>query len=237
MHVSLAIVAFRNAHEIAACLEGLAGSTYSDFDVVICENGGEEAYRQLVAAVPTSLPGGQPVETILSPSNLGFAGGVNVCMLARPDADAWWVVNPDTVPDAGALAALVARLAKGDCDAVGGTLHSPAGRVQGYGGQWKPWLARAVSLGSGASIAEKPDAAVVERDMNYLLGACMLVSRSMVARRAMTVPLAVSMAMGIGLLDDATPTACAVRSDKAVMLAPLSISMSTLWPLISARAQ
>ncbi|MFC3441154.1 glycosyltransferase [Sphingobium rhizovicinum] len=177
MHVSIAIVAFRNAQEIAACLEGLARSTHQDFDVVICENGGPQAYAALQAAVPTRLPGGQVVETILAPGNLGYAGGVNVCMRARLDADGWWIVNPDTVPDPDALAALIARLAQGDCAAVGGVLHDVKGRIQAYGGRWHAALARAESIGNGAALTDRPDAAAIERQMNYLLGASMLIGR------------------------------------------------------------
>ncbi|WP_292960628.1 glycosyltransferase [Novosphingobium sp. UBA1939] len=180
MHVAIAIVAFRNADEIAGCLAGLATSTHCDFEVVICENGGADAYRALVDALPASLPGGQPVTVIQAPGNLGYAGGVNVCIRARPDADAWWVVNPDTVPDSGALAALVARLARGDCAAAGGVLHDPRGRIQAYGGRWRALMARAESIGSGASLTDRPDAAAIEARMNYLLGASMLIGRRFV---------------------------------------------------------
>lgn len=180
MHVSIAIVAFRNAHEIAGCLEGLARSTHHDFDIVICENGGPQAYQELQAAIPPALPGGQAVETILAPGNLGYAGGVNLCMRARPDVDAWWVVNPDTIPDPAALAALIARLNRGDCAAVGGVLHDVHGRVQAYGGRWHAALARAESIGNGATLANRPDSAAIERQMNYLLGASMLIGRAFV---------------------------------------------------------
>lgn len=182
MHVVTCIVAFRNAGEIADCLAALARSTHTAFEVVVAENGGAEAFAALTAAVPEQLPGGQPVTLIDSGANLGYAGGVNVAMKARPDAEAWWIVNPDTLPDPGALAALVARLEQGDCAAVGGVLHNPQGRVQAYGGRWRPWLARCVSIGSGATLGDPVDAAAVERQTNYLLGASMLVGRGMVAR-------------------------------------------------------
>ncbi|EGD59992.1 glycosyl transferase family 2 [Novosphingobium nitrogenifigens DSM 19370] len=182
MHVVMAIVAFRNAEEIVGCLGAMGASTYTDFEVVICENGGAEAFRALRARLPEALPGGQPVTVIDAGGNVGYAGGVNVCMRSRPDADAWWIINPDTIPEAGALAALVARLQRGDCAAVGGLLYNPSGRVQAYGGHWRPWLARCVSIGSGARLEDRPDVAEVERQTNYLLGACMLVGRGLVYR-------------------------------------------------------
>ena len=180
MHIAICIVGFRNADEIAACLGALARQTYADFDVVICENGGAAAHADLTAKVGDRLASGQPVECILASGNLGYAGGVNVCMRARPDADAWWIVNPDTEPDAGALDALVARLNQDDCAAVGGTLYHPDGKVQAFGGYWHAWLARPSSIGHGSALDDTPTREAVEARMNYLLGASMLVGRRMV---------------------------------------------------------
>lgn len=181
MHVVIAIVAFNNADDIARCLGALGDSTYQDFEVVICENGGAEAFARLRAATPAVLPTGQPVCMIMAPANLGYAGGVNVCLAARPTAEAWWVLNPDTCPDSAALAGKVGRLAKGDCDAVGCTLVLPNGQVQSHGGRWNAWLARGISMGHGTSQLDPPDPVAIEAAQNYLNGAAMLVSRRFLA--------------------------------------------------------
>jgi GT2 family glycosyltransferase len=131
----------------------------------------------LLAVLPTSLSGGQGVRVIAAPGNVGFAGGVNLCLAAAPNADAWWVLNPDTQPESAALAAVVARLGVGDCDAVGCTLYRPNGTIQSYGGRWRPWLARAESIGIGSPVAAKVDQGAIERTQNYLNGAAMLVGR------------------------------------------------------------
>ena len=177
MHVAIVIVGYRNAEDVAACLRALEASTHTDFAVFICENGGPEAFARLTATVPAQLKGGQIVTAHQAGGNLGFAGGVNEGFKHTPDADAWWVLNPDTQPDPGALAAMVSRLAAGDCDAVGCTLYRAGGEVQSYGGRWRPWLARAESIGNGARLDPPPAAAEVERVQSYLNGASMLVSR------------------------------------------------------------
>jgi GT2 family glycosyltransferase len=179
-HVCVAIVGFRNAGDIVRCLAALATSTWDDFDVVIVENGGAAAFEALVAATPESLPGGQPVRRILAPANLGFAGGVNLAIAQAPRPDAWWILNPDTEPEPGALTAMVERLQTGDCDAVGSVLVADGDRVQGYGGQWRAWLARAVSIGWGETASATPDARAIEARQTYILGASMLVSRRFV---------------------------------------------------------
>ncbi len=177
MRVAICIVGFRNPADIVRCLAALEASTHPDFEVVICENGGLEAFEALTAAIPARLPGGQSVRAIQAPGNLGYAGGVNVCLRAAPDSEAWWVLNPDTAPYPEALAIQVARLRRGDCDAVGCTLHLPGGEVQSYGGIWQGWLARAVSIGHGSRLEDRPDAAAIEASQNFLNGASMLIGR------------------------------------------------------------
>jgi GT2 family glycosyltransferase len=177
MHVAICIVGFRNADDIRRCLSAVERSSHTDFDVVICENGGADAHRALAAAAPAVLSGGQTVTIVKADRNLGYAGGVNLAMAQSPDADAWWVLNPDTAPEPGALAALVARLAAGDCDAVGGTLYLPDGKVQSYGGLWQTPLGRAVSMGYGAPADAAVDARDIERRQSFLSGASMLIGR------------------------------------------------------------
>ncbi len=177
MHVAVSIVGFRNSKDIQGCLEALEASTHTDFEVVICENGGQASYEALMAVLPQTLAGGQPVHIVCAPGNLGYGGGVNVCLRAAPEADAWWVLNPDTRAFPGSLAAQLTRLQAGNCDAVGCALHLPNGSVQSYGGLWQGWLARAVSIGHGSPIAGRPDVAAIERTQNYLNGASMLIGR------------------------------------------------------------
>ena len=180
MHVAVCIVGFRNHDDIRACLGALTETTYRDFEVVICENGGPAAFAQL-SDLPRSLPAGQVVRLHQALGNVGYAGGVNLCMDETSHADAWWVLNPDTLPDAQALERMCARLASGEFQAVGSTVHDASGRVASRGGQWNPWLARAVSIGQGAAISE-PFPAADEARVTYLSGASMLVSRDFVER-------------------------------------------------------
>ena len=179
MHVAVCIVGYRNADDIAACLGALAKSTYRQFEVQICENGGSSAYRALVKTLPQRLPAGQEVRIVEAAHNLGYAGGVNVCIRASPRAEAWWVLNPDTLPDPDALEALVQRLAQGDCELVGGVLYGANGRVQTLGGRWRPWLARAEAIGRGLLVSHSAE--TMDLRLDFVSGASMLVGKAFVA--------------------------------------------------------
>jgi GT2 family glycosyltransferase len=181
-HVAIAIVGYNNVADVQRCVNAIAKSIYSDFEIIICENGSQPTYEALQAVLPTALPGGQQIRVIKSPANDGYASGVNQCINASPAADAWWVLNPDTEPQPNALAALVERLNQGDVQAVGGTLYFPDGEIASYGGKWRSWLARAVSIGLGSPLDATPNATRIEQEQTYLSGASMLVSRDFVRR-------------------------------------------------------
>jgi len=180
MHVAICIVGFRNPDDVLACLAALVVSTHTDFEVTVCENGGVQALQALLREVPGSLRSGQAVNMVGALSNKGYASGVNRCMAETPTADAWWILNPDTVPAPEALARMCERLAKGDCDAVGSTVHDRGGHVESCGGRWNPWFARATSIGHGRTLSAPPSAGEVRPD--YLSGASMLISRRFLER-------------------------------------------------------
>jgi N-acetylglucosaminyl-diphospho-decaprenol L-rhamnosyltransferase len=181
VHVAVTIVGYRNVHDVVRCVASLSKSEYDDFEVVICENGGKLAYDMLYESLASPLPGGQKVRLIEAARNGGYAAGVNICLAEAADADAWWILNPDTEVSPTAMAALVARIRQG-VHAVGGTLHFVDGRIQSCGGVWRSWLGRAVSLGKGLLLADIPDSAGIECKLDYLSGASMLIDRTFVQR-------------------------------------------------------
>lgn len=120
-------------------------------------------------------------------ANLGFAGGANVglrYMLARPMLRYAWLLNNDAVVSPDALVHLVRRMqARPDAGMCGSTVryyHTPE-MIQALGGAkyWK-WLGATWHIGIGQAISAPVNGHQVERDLSYVLGASMLVSRSYV---------------------------------------------------------
>lgn len=172
MHVAVCIVGFDNPGDVLRCVAALDASTHRDFELVICENGSAAMRDELVATLGDRRPGGQAVELLRYEGNSGYAGGNNRCIAARPDAQAWWILNPDAEVAADAMALLVARLAENQFDAVGATLCASDGTVQAYAGRWRPLLGRAVSVGKGTAYDRA--AADETGPIDYILGAALM---------------------------------------------------------------
>ncbi len=117
--------------------------------------------------------------------NLGFAGGNNVGLryaLARGDFEYVWLLNNDTVVEPAALSHLLRRMKeRPDAGICGSTLpfYSDPERLWARGGAtFNKWFATAQCIGLHRPASEREDAESVERRMDYVAGASMLVSRA-----------------------------------------------------------
>ncbi len=99
--VSVVIPTWNGRPLLAVCLAALAGQTERDLEVVVVDNGSTDGTAAWLEA-------GHPnVNVIANPTNLGFAAAVNQGIRAT---ETHWVavLNNDTAPDPGWLAALLA---------------------------------------------------------------------------------------------------------------------------------
>lgn len=207
--VYVAMVNWNGWRDTVECLEALARCTYPDFQVVICDNasaddseahmldwararfGAEVGMRfQVLSREAAERGEGAPlanggITLVRGGGNLGFAGGSNVGLrraLAKGDASFAWLLNNDTIPEPGALDALVRRLmevpAAGQCGSRLLYATSPP-EVQAWGGAaYVRWTGATRLLGNGSPPDACPDVAAVERSTSYVIGASILVSRA-----------------------------------------------------------
>ena len=181
MDVAVVIVSYKSTADILNCLDALFRSTYERFRVVICENGGPDAFAALRQALRERAYGPGRIDLHLAEGNLGFAGGVNLGLAKAGPADAYWILNPDTEPYPDTLASLVHRLQQGDCDAVGHDILLLAGHLANRGGgRWLPLTAQAISIDHGRPREPRPTPETVQARMNYIIGASMLVTQRFV---------------------------------------------------------
>lgn len=170
--VYILIVNYNAWRDTLACLRALERLEYPNYRVLVLDNASNnDAVAQLRAAFPH-------LELIELERNLGFAGGSNVGIrwaLAK-GADYVWLLNPDTLPDAKALSAMVERAEQdAQIGAVGAVLYEmdKPERVQAWGGGEVvlPWgLIRLLTHPRQA------------RRLRYISGACLLIRRTALER-------------------------------------------------------
>lgn len=125
-----------------------------------------------------------PLVLIRTGGNLGFAGGTNVGLrygLAKGDLDYAWVLNNDTVCRSDALGYLVRRVELdpevGFCGSTILSYTTPA-TVQALGGAaYNKWVGSNRHLGLFLNYPLVVDESDIEKQMRYVIGASMLVSR------------------------------------------------------------
>jgi GT2 family glycosyltransferase len=131
------------------------------FELVVVDNGPGRGASQRLAAASVAPPAGL---TLLEPGrNLGFAGGINAGVAAAR-APAVLLLNPDAVPEPGALDALLAGLAAHpEAAGLAPRLIGPDGRSQ-HRWQLRPLpgvatlLAQTLFLPAGGGPREEPAA-------------------------------------------------------------------------------
>ncbi len=115
--------------------------------------------------------------------NLGYAGGINSWLGPLAKLDGWkvWILNPDTEPESGALAALVEHAEANGKAMVGSTIldgdESRSVRFRG-GVHWQKLRARSVAIGLGDRADALHDVGLIEREMDSPSGASMYVTRA-----------------------------------------------------------
>ena len=125
-----------------------------------------------------------PLILVRNEENLGFAGGNNVGLrfvLSRGDGDFVWLLNNDTVVPPGALKAMVERLGNRPSGGICGSsilnYRRPL-RIDALGGAYYcRWLGLAWHLGRFRPFVGRFAVGTIERHMDYVVGASMLVSK------------------------------------------------------------
>lgn len=198
--IGVVVVTYSAADFIADCLASLLESGYPALDVVVVDNASRDGtvarIRQWFRDQDTlSRFSGEGLETwrmvdgkasaftlIENAANLGFAGGVNSglsFLMEKRSVDFYWILNPDTVVEAAAPAALAARAQVSDDWALIGTrvlYHARPGYVHTDGGIYRRWMgfAKSANLGRKADDCRPPN----DAELDFVSGASMLASKA-----------------------------------------------------------
>jgi GT2 family glycosyltransferase len=204
MPCKIILVNWKRAIDTCNCVISLEQIADVDWYAVICENGSPdnstlelqkfltERYTERVRP-NTELKildyyDANNLETpritlVLSPSNLGFAGGNNLAYrhaFASAESEFVWFLNNDTEVKPDALSQMIERMRQdpsiGICGSTIIYAHDKK-TVQAFGGAvYYPWAGLIRELGHGKTWPCPVDADEVEVQMRYVSGASMLVS-------------------------------------------------------------
>lgn len=171
--VGVVVLSWNGIQDTLACLGALAGSNWSDIDVIVVDNGSTDGSAAAVRRV------NRDATVIENGRNLGFAGGNNVgidCALER-GADAVLVLNNDTLVDPDAISYLVAALQDDPVAAACSpvlTYRAAPERIWFAGAPYDPDRGRS----GRASVYERGAAMPSEPfEIDRVVGAAMLVRR------------------------------------------------------------
>ena len=143
MRVSVSIVTHQSREQIDACLQGVRRQGAAVDEVLILDSGSSDGtVEHLRERHPYAS-----VEAL--PANVGYAVGHNRNFLCS-QGDAFLVLNPDVVLEAGHVAALRACLEADDGrGAAGGRLLGADGQIDSAGIGYDRWRTRFVDRGRG----------------------------------------------------------------------------------------
>lgn len=204
--IYIIIVNWNGWKDTIECLKSLLLLEYPDFRIVVCDNGSQDdsitKLREWAKQnIESDLLDWQELNRtdaengnsnpdafftlVKNRENLGFGGGTNVGLryaIICGDADFCWLLNNDTVVEAMALAKMVERMNdKPDASMCGSTLREDNNRtrIQALGGAvYFKWLGIAWHIGRTINGGKLPDTSFVEKKMDYVVGASLLVRSS-----------------------------------------------------------
>ncbi|MFV3075542.1 glycosyltransferase family 2 protein [Niveispirillum fermenti] len=198
------ILNWHGADDTIACIDGVRALTGGRWRLAVCDNAStDDSLERLEAALRQRFGDGlgiidqssvdQPsrdeavpdrdVWLVRNTANHGYAGGNNVGLrlaLRDPEMGFAWVLNNDTVPESGALAALLAHAAAHPRQGIIGSTLLYADRpgvIQGAGGAcYNRWTGLVRHLGLNEPRSTAKDYAGTRFD--YVIGAAMFIRRA-----------------------------------------------------------
>lgn len=200
------LVNWKRAEDTCACLESLQALQGASWHAVVCENGSPdesattlrrflsarhaETQRQqndpeIAGIWDYQTAAGQRITLVHSRRNLGFAGGNNLGLrVCAGDSYAsysyYWFLNNDTLVQPDTLSCMLQRMRRDPLIGIcGSTLIYEHARttVQALGGAlYTPWSGLLREVGQGSQWPQSVDETALERTLDYISGASMLVS-------------------------------------------------------------
>ena len=210
--VYIVVLNWRGAADTLACLESLANLKGVRYRIVVCDNDSpDNSYDSIRSGILESksfekyelieldreqAESGRAyvslnedfITMIQTGDNLGFSGGNNVGIkysLNQSDMDYVWILNNDTEVDRDALKNMLITSELDPSVGVCGSrmVYSENKDIlQGFGGVYNKWTATSKHYLEGFPSDQVYDQYVIEHNIDYIIGASMLIPRSVIEK-------------------------------------------------------
>lgn len=184
LRLAVVVLNYQNADDTLRCVDSLQRSDHRNLFPIVVDNRSDPSVLEELRALDPRIP------VLRNPTNLGYAGGNNVGIEAALDldADAVWILNPDTTVEPTTASVLVRALATDPTIGIVGSriLHGGSNplTIAANGG--------AIDLGRGGASSHidsgELDAETPARpfaDVGYVTGDSMMVRSEVFARVGM----------------------------------------------------
>lgn len=175
--VYIVVLNWNGWQDTMACLESLYRLDYVPAEILVVDNASTDSSVQKLKEFDPEL-------TILqSDRNIGFSGGNNLGIrhALQAGAEYIWLLNNDTVVDDRALSGLIDKMQNNaDIGICGSSLiyyHNKEKFQALGGGRYNSWLGTTSDIGRDKPVDFQFHEAEVEKQMDYVAGASMLLSR------------------------------------------------------------
>jgi GT2 family glycosyltransferase len=160
------------------CIASLKALRYPNFEIIVVDNASE---NHSVQEIKNRYP---KLTLIENAENRGFSAGNNtgIRYALKRDADYVWLLNNDTVVEPEALTPLVDKMEKNPSMGICGSkliYYHQRDTVQVLGGgNYNKWLGVSTHFGKHSPVNSNFDTSEIEKKLDFIVGASMLVSRS-----------------------------------------------------------
>jgi GT2 family glycosyltransferase len=195
--VSVIVLNWNGYRDTIQCLESILELEYPNYRIVVCDNGSVDGSMEQIELwakenqIAITDPGSnltnrdRYITLIQTGKNLGFAGGNNVGIrhaLLDNKCKYVWILNNDTIVEPSSLSVLVAKCEGHRNIGICGSkliYHHDRSKVQAWGGgTYNKWLGMSQNIGGHQPSSLDVDIESIEKNIDYIVGASMLVSRS-----------------------------------------------------------
>tara|TARA_B100001971_G_C18170521_1_gene526832 strand:+ start:218 stop:1273 length:1056 start_codon:yes stop_codon:yes gene_type:complete len=171
--VSIVLLNFNNEHDTNKCLDSLVGHDYSNFEVIVVENGSKIGHVDRLKKHIEKLGKKLDITLVEETDNMGFAEGNNIGV-RKAKGEYVVLLNNDTIVKKGYLKSMVEKLESDDKIAIVGSRINNIGEFYGN----VETLGNVISLmGEPVNVNIKDCEKIDQDDFTFMASGCSMMFR------------------------------------------------------------